>query len=211
MKQVLSFGFDSRWKRQLIRSLPEFDSPACLDLACGNGDITLLLAEKYTGGRITGLDISEPMLAEARARLDADTDISFVLGDMTRTGFPDASMDVVTVGYGLRNAPDLQEAMEEIARILKPGGCLAMLDFRRWNNRLLQKFELALLSFWCGLWGLVRTGNTDTYAYIAHSLARFPTGEQLRKVYADYGFRIDASFSHFVGITETLIAVKKEA
>lgn len=211
MKKVLSFGCDSSWKRQLVRQLPALDNPACLDLACGNGDIALLLADKYPGARIMGLDISEPMLVKARARFVSGSDVCFVNGDIMRTGFSDACFDLITVGYGLRNAPDLQGAMEEIARILKPGGMLAVLDFSRWNNRIIQNFELMLLCFWCGLWGLIRSGNMDTYAYISHSLARYPNSKQLRRLYSEFGFRIISSFSHFGGITETVIAIKEEA
>lgn len=209
MKGVLSFGFDTRWKRQLVRQLPEFDSPACLDLACGNGDITLLLAEKYPRARIMGLDISEPMLAKARARFASDSDICFINGDIMQTGFSDACFDLVTVGYGLRNAPDLQGAMAEIARVLKPGGVLAVLDFSRWDNRISQNLELMLLRFWGGLWGMIRSGNMDTYAYIAHSLARYPSRKQLHRLYSDRGFRIISSFLHFGGVTETIIAVNE--
>src|SRR5258708_31465195 len=79
--RALSFWCDAAWKRDLIAALPALEKPFCLDLACGTGDITLMLAQKYPQGRIVGLDITEPMLALARAR-NANPQVEFVNQDM---------------------------------------------------------------------------------------------------------------------------------
>jgi len=208
MTRMLSFGSDARWKRQLIEQLPRMQEPKCLELACGNGDITALLLERYPKAHIEGLDIAEPMLDIARSRMPAEADVSFSKGDIMATGFPDASFDVVTVGYGLRNAPALAAAMAEITRVLKSGGMLATLDFSKYNNRVAAGVELTLLKLWCGLWGLLRSGNPDTYAYIGHSLAQFPSRNQIHTLFSENDVTIVRSFLHFGGVTETIIAVK---
>lgn len=210
MTRVLSFGLDARWKRHLVRQLPEMHRPTCLDLACGNGDFILLLLAKYPEAQIKGLDIAEPMLDLAQERIPAGSDVSFSKGDIMETGFRDASFDIVTIGYGLRNAPELGAVMAESARLLKPGGILGTLDFSKWNNRLSAQFELALLRLWCGLWGVLRSGNADTYAYISHSLARFPSRNKLHDIFTENGLHISHSFPHLGGITETIIAIKEE-
>src|SRR5580692_11278296 len=119
--RALSLWRDASWKRDLITALPFRDQPLCLDLACGTGDITLLLAERFSEGRVVGLDITEPMLALARART-TQPNVRFVKEDMGCLSFGPESVDIVSGGYALRNAPDLEATVDEIHRVLKPGG-----------------------------------------------------------------------------------------
>jgi len=135
--KALSFGRDSAWKRKLIQCLPAMKNPRCLDLACGTGDITCALAEKYSGGSIVGLDINEKMLTLAKTK-SAFPNIRFVLGDMSHTGLENDRFDVITGGYALRNAPSVPETLKEIFRILKPGGYCALLDFSKSHRPWLQ-------------------------------------------------------------------------
>lgn len=116
---ALSFWRDAAWKRDLIAALPGQEKPFCLDLACGTGDIALLLAEKYPPGEVVGLDITEPMLALARAR-STRPNVRFINQDMGALPFGPATVDIVSGGYALRNAPDLGKTLDEIHRVLKP-------------------------------------------------------------------------------------------
>ncbi|MCX6995654.1 MAG: class I SAM-dependent methyltransferase [Kiritimatiellaeota bacterium] len=134
---LLSLGRDRSWKRALIRALPDFAQPCCLDLACGTGDLAFLLARRYPAGHILGLDLTEKMLELARQRNDCPN-VSFACADMAHTSQAAASMDIVTGGYALRNASDIATALDEIARILKPGGVAAFLDFSKPASRLVQ-------------------------------------------------------------------------
>lgn len=206
MSHVLSLGQDRGWKRRLINRLPDMPSPRCLDLACGNGDLTALLLERYPDARITGLDLTAPMLAIARARFSGDARISLIEADMTESGLGDAAYDLVTVGYGLRNAPDLDRALAEIARLLKPGGVLATLDFSRWNHA--DCVERALLRVWCGMWGWICSGNTDTYGYIAASLAHYPKRRDLHMRFHTHGLTTRETHLHLAGVIEARVAVK---
>jgi len=206
MSGVLSFGRDQVWKRGLVGRLPDMDAPACLDLASGNGDLSALLLDRYPAAHVTALDLAEPMLSIARKRFGDDERIDLIEGDMTATGLDPGSFDLITVGYGLRNAPDLDRALSEIVRLLRPGGILAALDFSRWNS--LSAIELSLLRFWCGIWGLLRSGNPDTYGYIADSLAQYPVRRELHRRLGSHGFRILSGRLHFLGVIETLVAEK---
>ncbi len=119
--RALSFGRDASWKRDLMAALPLRRQPRCLDLACGTGDITRLLAEKYPGGDIVGLDITEGMLALARSAT-LHGNVRFVRQDMSQLDFEAETIDIITGGYALRNAPDLGRTLQEIHRVLKPDG-----------------------------------------------------------------------------------------
>ncbi len=101
-----------------------------LDLACGTGDLALLASA--AGADVTALDITPRMIALARLKArQRGARARFLVGDMTALPLPDACVDVVTTGYGLRNVPDLDAALREIHRVLKPGGRLLSLDFNR--------------------------------------------------------------------------------
>ncbi|MHC4131759.1 MAG: ubiquinone/menaquinone biosynthesis methyltransferase [Planctomycetota bacterium] len=205
--RALSFGRDSVWKNELIKHLPEIENPTCLDLASGTGDITFRLAEKYPSGSIIGLDLAEPMIEKAR-KINKYSNVEFQPGNMCKTNFPDNSFDIITGGYALRNAPVLQTALAEIARIIKPGGTAAFLDFSKVPNKLFQKFEIFLLKFWGGFWGLLLYRNIEVYTYIAESLKQFPDTEQLKELMRKSGFEVIFSKKHYGGLAETIICKK---
>jgi demethylmenaquinone methyltransferase/2-methoxy-6-polyprenyl-1,4-benzoquinol methylase len=202
--RALSFGRDKTWKDALVAKLPEIKSPHCLDLACGTGDLTFRLALRYRQGRIVGLDLTEPMLALARGR-NSFGNVEFTMGQMSQTEFADESFDIVTGGYALRNAPILKDALQEIRRVMKPGGTGAFLDFSKPPNRLLQKVENMMLKTWGGFWGLALHRNTELYTYIAESLKQFPDSSQLKGHLEEIGFGNVRSKKHFLGMTETII------
>ncbi len=207
--RALSFWRDTSWKRDLVGSLPSCESPLCVDLACGTGGITFLLARKYPHGRIVGLDITEAMLDLARRR-NTFPNVRFVNQDMGCLEFPAGSVDIVTGGYALRNAPDLEVAVQEIRRVLKPDGMAAFLDFSKPSARLPERLEYWILKVWTGFWGTLLHRNPEVYGYIAESLQCFPDRDQLRGILREKGFTVMASRLYFFGITELLV-VRKEA
>jgi len=206
--RVLSFGRDRVWKARLVAALPPLAAPSCLDLACGTGDLSLRLAAKYPGGRILGLDLTEAMLERARAR-GAGSGVRFQRGDMGRTGLEAESVDIVTGGYALRNAGDLEEAIAEVHRVLKPGGTACFLDFSKPPGRAAQALELLLLRTWGAWWGWVFHGDPAVYAYIAESLAPFPDRRQLSARFRAHGFEVQHSRLHFFGIVQCVTLRKR--
>lgn len=201
--KALSFGRDTAWKRKLIASLPDLSNPACVDIACGTGDITRMLAERYPAGKVTGLDLTPAMLEIAHTRT-SDSRIDYLEGSMAELPFDSASIDVVTGGYALRNAPSLNQTIDEIARVLRPGGMAALLDFSKPRNRFGQLFSHALLKCWGGFWGLVLHGNPDVYGYIADSLKLYPDRTVLRERFAMRGFTLQCSTRFFGGLLEVV-------
>lgn len=168
---LLSYGLDGRWKRRLIDLADCRSGEQALDLACGTGDLTFAIAAQ--GACAVGLDITPRMieLAHQKARR---TSPGFLVGDMMALPFPDASFDLVTTGYGLRNVPRLDQAIDEIHRVLRPGGRLLSLDFDRPANGALRFVYLAYLNLVGSVLGLLLHGNADTYRYIPESIRRYP-------------------------------------
>jgi ubiquinone/menaquinone biosynthesis methyltransferase len=210
--RALSLGRDAAWKRRLVDALPPRESPLCVDLACGTGDIVSLLVRKYPGGRIVGLDLTGPMLEAARARNGGNPgqNVWFTRQDMGATGLLSGSVDILTGGYALRNAPDIEGGLDEVARILKPGGFAAFLDFSKPRDGFLQIPEYWLLKTWGGFWGLVLHRNPEVYGYIAASLRLFPDRDRLRELLQERGVHVVHSERFYFGITELLVLRKEE-
>lgn len=183
---VLSYGQDRRWKRRLVSMMPS-NAPRVLDLACGTGDIAFEAAAR--GRTVTALDITTAMLAIARAKPQARLhDVAFVAGDMMALPFPDASFEVVTTGYGLRNVPVLQDCLHEIARVLVPGGVLLSLDFDRPRGSIQRGMYLAYLTVVGSALGVLLHGDPDTYRYIPESIRRYPGAAGVCAIAARSGF-----------------------
>jgi ubiquinone/menaquinone biosynthesis methyltransferase len=207
--RILSFGRDTVWKNRLVNDLPDSKNAHCLDIACGTGDITFLLAAKYPDGQIIGIDITEEMLNFARSRVTShESRVTFQIDDMCRMNFPDDSFDIVTGGYALRNAPNLEQALIEIRRVMKPGATAAFLDFSKPPNRFLQKTKGLLLKFWSGFWGLLLYRNPQLYTYIAESLKQYPDRNALKQLITKLGFTNIRSRKHFLGFAETILFQK---
>lgn len=202
--KALSFGRDAAWKRALLAELPPAENPACADLACGTGDLARLLANRYPAGDIAGLDLTPAMLEIAR-RQNGHAHARYLEGSMDALPFGDASLDIVTGGYALRNAPDLEQTLDELARVLRPGGTAAFLDFSKPRNRLGQQATHLILKFWGGLWGLLLHGNPDVYGYIADSLRRYPDRTALRALFETKGLRLVKSRLCFLGLLEITV------
>ncbi len=138
---MLSYGQDARWKAKLVSIAAVRNGERALDLAAGTGDIAFAVAAR--GAQTVALDLTHRMLQLAQAKSRA---ASFITGDMTSLPFRSASFDLVTTGYGLRNVPDLNAAIDEIARVMKPGGRLLSLDFNRPENAIIRAAYLAYLT-----------------------------------------------------------------
>ncbi len=108
--------------------------------------------------------------------------------DMLETGFNGDSFDIITGGYALRNAPDINSAINEIYRLLKTGGVSYFLDFSKSSNLILQKLQLFFLKLWGAICGIILHGNPDIYVYISKSLKHFPDNKKLIQMMKDAGF-----------------------
>jgi demethylmenaquinone methyltransferase / 2-methoxy-6-polyprenyl-1,4-benzoquinol methylase len=182
---VLSYGQDRRWKRRLIDLAAPRPSARALDLATGTGDIAFALAAR--GARVVGLDITTRMIELAREKIDG-AHPQFLVGDMLALPFPSGSFDIVTTGYGLRNVPNLITAIEEIGRVLSPGGQLLSLDFNRPSNGIVRSAYLAYLTSVGAALGWILHRDPDTYRYIPASIRQYPGAEAVAQMLRSRGF-----------------------
>lgn len=183
----LSFGRDRHWKRRLVAAANVEPGDRVIDLACGTGDIAFAAAA--CGAGAVGLDITPRMIELARAKRRAGTDgPQFLVGDMMALPFATGSADVVTTGYGLRNVPNLRGAIDEIARVLGPGGRVVSLDFNRPRSPLVRAVYLNYLTVVGSALGWVLHGDPDTYRYIPESVKRYPGAEGVANLLRDRGF-----------------------
>jgi ubiquinone/menaquinone biosynthesis methyltransferase len=184
--RFLSYGQDRRWKRRVIELAAVSPEDRVLDLACGTGD--LLFAAAAHARFAVGLDVTLRMLELAKAR-DPDAQSALVAGDMLALPFAGSSFDLVTTGYGLRNVPSLQQAIDEIYRVLTPGGRLLSLDFDRPENPVLRAAYLAYLTVVGSILGLVLHRDPDTYRYIPESIRLYPGSTGVARFLDHHGFR----------------------
>jgi demethylmenaquinone methyltransferase / 2-methoxy-6-polyprenyl-1,4-benzoquinol methylase len=187
MNRVMTMGLDRRWRRLTAEAVVR-DGNEVLDACCGTGD--LAVADERAGGEVTGLDFSERMLDRARPKSAA---VSWVRGDVLAMPFRDASFDVVTVGFGIRNVEDLEAVLRELARVLKPGGRLGCLEITRPRGALRPFFRLWFDGL-VPLAGKLLPGGA-AYSYLPASVRRFPGPEDLadamrRAGFDDVGWRL---------------------
>jgi ubiquinone/menaquinone biosynthesis methyltransferase len=179
---ALSYGQDRRWKRRVIALAGLRADDRVLDLACGTGDILFAAADRVRFA--AGLDLTHRMLQLARRKGRAP----LVTGDMLSLPFPAASFTVVTVGYGLRNVPNLRAAIGEIHRVLRPGGRLLSLDFNRPSHPAIRRAYLLYLTLVGSSLGLLLHGDPDTYRYIPESIRSYPGAEGVAAILSELGF-----------------------
>jgi demethylmenaquinone methyltransferase/2-methoxy-6-polyprenyl-1,4-benzoquinol methylase len=194
---ALSYGQDARWKKRLVDLALAGGGGRALDLATGTGDIAFALVAR--GARAVGLDLTERMVELARRKVPrGDVNPSFMVGDMAALPFPDASFDLVTTGYGLRNVPDLPVAVDEICRVLKPSGRVVSLDFNRPANVIVRETYLRYLAVVGGALGWLLHSDPDTYRYIPASIRNYPGAEPLVALMAARGF-VDVTYVPVLG------------
>jgi demethylmenaquinone methyltransferase/2-methoxy-6-polyprenyl-1,4-benzoquinol methylase len=174
INDLQSFGLHRLWKRRLLQLSAIRADELALDLCCGTGDISHALAS--AGARVVGLDFNDRMLALAQQRGAREhvRGLQLVCADALRLPFPDRQFDLITVSYGLRNLADLEQALREMWRALKPAGRLVSLDFGKPANLLWRSLYFSYLKFCVPVFGRLFCGDPAPYAYILESLKHYP-------------------------------------
>ena len=190
MNRTMTMGLDRRWRRLTAEAVVR-ESDKVLDACCGTGDLAIAAAR--AGGTVTGLDFSEPMLARARKKAP---DLEWICGDLMALPFEDESFDSATVGFGVRNVDELQSALAELRRVLRPAGRVGILEITRPRGALAPFYR-----FWFDravpLLGKLLPGGS-AYTYLPASVRRFPGPEELAELMVAAGFR-DVQFRLFAG------------
>jgi demethylmenaquinone methyltransferase/2-methoxy-6-polyprenyl-1,4-benzoquinol methylase len=196
----MSYGMDRGWKRKLVDMAGFKPDERALDLACGTGDITFEIARRLKQGRAIGLDITRGMLeiAEQKRREARIANVDYHREDIMHLPFEDETFDCVTGGYALRNVPDVEGALSEIKRVLKPGGRFLSLDFGQPPNKIYRWLYLNYLIVVGSAVGVVMHGDRDTYRYIPETLKLYPGQRGVRRLMDGAGF-VETGFREFGG------------
>ncbi|MBK8479538.1 MAG: bifunctional demethylmenaquinone methyltransferase/2-methoxy-6-polyprenyl-1,4-benzoquinol methylase UbiE [Opitutaceae bacterium] len=175
--RLLSGGTDVWWRWRLRRAVAHCQPQDVLDLATGSGDVAFALARGLPASvRITGMDFCQPMLDEAvakKARAPGYAKIQFLQGDAMALPLPNASFDVLTISFGLRNVADRYKALGEMHRVLRPGGTLFVLEFSQ-PFRWFAPFYFFYLRHVLPHFASWLTGDRGAYEYLGGSIAQFP-------------------------------------
>jgi demethylmenaquinone methyltransferase/2-methoxy-6-polyprenyl-1,4-benzoquinol methylase len=203
---VLSYGRDRHWKDRLIALAGITSNDRVLDIGCGTGD--LLFRAMQRARLAIGLDLTLRMLQHAASK--AAQSPQLVAGDMLELPFPSSTFTIVTTGYGLRNVPDIQRAIDEIARVLAPHGRLLSLDFNRPAHPIVRAAYWTYLTIVGSLLGLVLHGDPNTYRYIPESIRTYPGAQGVAWLLEQRGFTNVRVVPLLGGLMAIHVATRKE-
>ena len=209
MNRAMTLGIDIWWRKLAVKRLKRIRPAAILDVATGTGDFAIQLNKSLQPQHITGIDLSQGMLDEARRKVKdkgLEEKITFVKGDCMALPMADGTFDAVTVAFGVRNFEHLQQGYEEMARVLKPGGMLCVLELSTPGNRLIRWFyDLYALHIIPAI-GAMKSGGE--YRYLPESIAAVPQGDDMLQLMRNAGLR-DATFKCLtLGVCTIYTAVK---
>lgn len=174
MNGLLSLGFDARWRERLSQAIDP-SATDLLDACTGTGELILTAKRMGRGRRHVASDFCVPMLQAGVRDHDLGTQARILAADTQRLPFASGSFDAVLVGFGLRNLGELDRGLEEIARVLRPGGQLLVLEFFRVRRAWMEAPVAFYLSRVVPLLGRLVGGDGDAYTYLPRSMTRFVT------------------------------------
>jgi demethylmenaquinone methyltransferase/2-methoxy-6-polyprenyl-1,4-benzoquinol methylase len=183
MNDLLSFGIHRAWKRTLVRLAAPRAGQCIVDLAGGTGDVAALMAA--ADREVTVVDPSEPMMAVGRSR--GHRHVHWQIGTAEQLPFGDASIDTLTMAFGIRNVTQMDAALAEILRVLKPGGRFLCLEFSTpvvWLRPFYQVFSFVVIPR-LGAW-IAR--SPEAYTYLVESIRRFPDQTTFERLIRDAGY-----------------------
>ena len=213
VNRLLSCGIDVWWRHVTVSSAPPPPQGSVLDVCTGTGDLAMAYAAKASPGvRIVGSDFCRPMLSYGMKKSEAaDLEIEWVEADATELPFLDNEFDVVSVAFGLRNIVVTHKGLSEMARVLKPGGRLAILEFSLPSNKFVRSVYLWYFRHVLPFIGNRITGNhSEAYTYLNKSVEEFPSGNSLKNIIESAGFRDVAMMPLTFGIATLSVAIRDE-
>lgn len=178
MNHLMTLDLDRWWRRRAVRELSTFNFQlSTLDVACGTGDMAVELLKH--GCRVTGVDLSEEMLSIARRK---NASANFQLGNAEALPFADGEFDAVTCAFGVRNFVHLKQGLNDMLRVLKPGGRMVILELATPDNIIIKPFYNLYTKHIIPWLGKLVAGNREAYTYLPQSIERFPKGKDFLKI-----------------------------
>lgn len=204
MNAAMSFGLHNRWRSTALKRLVaklkrDAEDDAALhivDIATGTGDVAFALHNLFPKATITGIDLSEGMLEVARKKKKKKypgAPIEFIQGDSLKLPIEDATVDAITVAYGVRNFANLEQGLREMRRVLKPGGTLCIIELSEPKPKLTKFLYRLYARHFIPMVGRIVSGDNGAYTYLPRSIAACPQRQEMTQLMLNSGFK-DAEY-----------------
>lgn len=213
MNDVLSFRRHKAWRKFAMKKMAMKQGDSAVDICCGTCDWSITMAEATKTGSVVGLDFSAGMLEVGRRKVEErrlDERISLVQGNAMSLPFGDHSFDYATIGFGLRNVPDLVQVLNEMKRVVKPGGMVVCLEL---SKPSVQPFKAVYYFYFrrvLPLLGKLFAKSYEQYKWLPESLALFPDRQRLAAIFRETGLEKVESFALTGGIAALHIGIKEK-
>ncbi|MFC7442132.1 demethylmenaquinone methyltransferase [Laceyella putida] len=214
MNTLLSFYQHKRWRKFTMKKMAVKPGDTAIDVCCGTGDWAIALAEASHTGRVVGLDFSANMLQVAQAKLSEkglEQRVELVEGNAMQLPFPDHSFDHATIGFALRNVPDLVQVLKEMKRVVKPGGQIVSLELSKptWPPfRAVYFLYFERILPWLGK---LFANRYEQYRWLPESLIHFPDYMELARIMREEVGLIDVEVYPLTGGITALHIGRKSA
>lgn len=192
MNRAMSFGIDKLWRKKAVSIIKRHGGKNMLDVATGTGDLAINMGKSMPDARITGIDLSEKMIGCGLAKIRSaklDDRIQLMQADCLDLPFDDDSFDVITVAYGVRNFEKLQQGYNEMARVMKPGGMLVVIELSTPTSRWVLPFYKLYTRHIIPMVGRIVSKDVRAYTYLPESIAAVPQGQAMLSLMEKAGFK----------------------
>lgn len=192
MNRAMSFGIDKLWRKKAVSIIKRHGGKNMLDVATGTGDLAINMGKSMPDTRITGIDLSEKMIGCGLAKIRSaklDDRIQLMQADCLDLPFDDDSFDVITVAYGVRNFEKLQQGYNEMARVMKPGGILVVIELSTPTSRWVLPFYKLYTRHIIPMVGRIVSKDVRAYTYLPESIAAVPQGHAMLSLMEKAGFK----------------------
>lgn len=213
MNDLISFRRHRYWRKFTMDKLKIMPGASALDLCCGTCDWTIALSQASGTGRIVGLDFSPGMLEVGRDKVRAaglESRIELVEGNAMELPFADNSFDAVTIGFGLRNVPDIGRVLDEMLRVVKPGGKVACLELSKPTSQPFKGLYYFYFRRILPLFGKLVAKSYQQYKWLPESLMQFPDRHQLAALFEQAGYGNVQAYPLTGSIAALHLGVKKD-
>ncbi|AXH98863.1 demethylmenaquinone methyltransferase [Sporosarcina sp. PTS2304] len=199
MNSVISFNQHIKWRNDIMVRMNVQPGAKALDVCCGTGDWTVALAEAAgPTGEVVGLDFSANMLDSARPKTKPYPNLTLIQGNAMVLPFPDNSFDYVTIGFGLRNVPDYLTVLQEMRRVLKPGGMAVCLETSQSKIPVYRQAFRFYFKYIMPLFGKLFAKSYKEYSWLQESANDFPGMKELAQLFVDAGYQ-EVSYKSYSG------------
>ncbi|WP_018755313.1 demethylmenaquinone methyltransferase [Paenibacillus terrigena] len=212
MNDVLSFRRHKAWRKFTMKKMNVKPGDTAIDLCCGTCDWTISIAEASQTGNIVGLDFSQNMLDVGKVKVDRagkTRQIDLVQGNAMELPFEDNQFEYATIGFGLRNVPDLKRVLKEMQRVVKPGGMIVCLELSKPTWQPFKGIYYFYFQKVLPLIGKYLVKRYEQYKWLPDSLVAFPGRYELAEIYREIGLHDVQAYPLTGGIAALHIGMKE--